>query len=485
MRIQVRAEAGTDGELIEQMAQDIRAHPIDPDRVRLYLEATSHRPTSLAWLGDVLMPTRAIDAYHLGEMLVDRAPAVAVRLLELALSMPLPDEDVRAVSRWQRASMPGEARRTLISWFRQALVRAYQKIGRADDAQRIMEQLAAAGGDAPMSPHLAQVAGQVQASSGQRVIESRIRKQEAENDKSPRYWLSRASYFSGRGEDREAIDAFEKALSLAPSESEQRFKVPDVRNQVLMAYFNHLVKAKRTDDAADLLRRELQQVPPETITAERAAYLVWTLDSTHGHPVEPADPVLWRYLERRKEWDHAEEKLLWKMLERTLEAGRGAAFKSATALARGQHPTRAKNLGWILTRMNEPNRAIPLIEDAVARLTEKDDLRSARFNLLEAYLDTNRWREAEALFPHAAEQLGPKELVEWHQRLAIVTARAGAKKDAMRIWKRVAKVDPADLRSLTELADEGLRDELRAYYRALAARDPKSWIPGRALELLR
>jgi tetratricopeptide (TPR) repeat protein len=485
-RIRLRAQNGTDGALIAELADDIRAHPAEPGRVFVYLDATSHRQEKPEWLGEAFRPGRALDAYHVGSRLTGRAPEASVKFLERALEMELTAEEVdEAAMRIQRAMFGVEARKMVLGWFRHALVGAYQKTGRHQKAQKLMEQLVRETGDEPLSPHMAQVAGQVQGASGARAVERRIRKAETEQKDSPRYWLSRGNYYAGREEHAKAIGAYDKALTLAPVKKQARHKVPDVRFQILNSYQRHLVRMKKLEEADRLLHRELQAVPPDSITAARAVNAILSLDTDHQHMIRPADPALWRFLERRPAWDFTEERLLWKLLDRTPKAKRKQAFARAERIARGRDPTRSQILGWVLTRMDENRRAVPLLNDAVRRLKVKDDLESARFNLFEAYLDTGDWRAAEELFPLASARLTGKERPRWYARVAVVAAKKGAKADALRIWKRVSNLDPADLHRLDEMAAAGMKKELTDYYRALARRDPKSWIPGRALEILK
>jgi len=484
-RIGLRAENGTDGALIGELADAVRARPADPERVILYLDATSHREETPEWLGEAFRPKRALDAYHVGSRLIDRAPEAAVKLLERANDMEITEAQIREASRTiQRVLAPGEARKMLIAWFRQGLVRACQKTGRDQKAQEIMELLVRDGGDGIVHATMAQMAGQVQGASGARVVEQRIRKDEEANQDAPRYWLSRANYFAGRREDDEAVRAYEKALELASIEKKRRHKVMDVRFEILVSYERHLIRMKKLDAADRLLHRELEQVPHDAITARRAAAAILALDSDHKLLVQPGDPVLWSYLKRIPKWDYTEEQVLWKLLDRTPEADKEKALRRALRLTRGKHATRAKITGWILTRMGQGCRAIPLLRDAVRRLKKKDELESARFTLFEACLDTGDWRAAEKLFPRASARLTGKELPRWYASIAVLAAKKGARADALRIWKKVSNLDPADLHRLDEIAAAGMKQELTDFYRAMAERDPASWIPERALEIL-
>jgi hypothetical protein len=133
--------------------------------------------------------------------------------------------------------------------------------------------------------------------------------------------------------------------------------------------------------------------------------------------------------------------------------------------------------------MRLPERSIPLLQDAVARLTDKNQRELAQFALFESYLDTRDWGQAEATFSAAAHQ-AIAEPPRWQARLAVVAAKSGAKSDALRIWKTVANVNPCFRGSLDDLVKAGLASELRAFYEDFAKRLPTSIAPARALKVI-
>ena len=67
-----------------------------------------------------------------------------------------------------------------------------------------------------LGPYL--LAGRVQAASGQRVVEGRIKKAEEEQKDSVRYWLNRAQYYLGRKEKEQSEQAYQSAMKL-PADS--------------------------------------------------------------------------------------------------------------------------------------------------------------------------------------------------------------------------------------------------------------------------
>jgi tetratricopeptide (TPR) repeat protein len=159
--------------------------------------------------------------------------------------------------------------------------------------------------------------------------------------------------------------------------------------------------------------------------------------------------------------------------------GRGAGTADPAALEKAEkltidaHPSRAARVGWILNRMNEPERSLPLLKEAVARAADDDLRQSAAFTLFESYLDLGRWREAEAMFSDASARLTSAENPEWLAKIAVLAVRDEAKDDAMRIFRRVANMN---LRTplVDRLAEWGLRPHLAEFYAEVAQRLPPS-----------
>jgi len=137
-----------------------------------------------------------------------------------------------------------------------------------------------------------------------------------------------------------------------------------------------------------------------------------------------------------------------------------------------------------MNRMHFPKRSIPLLEYAVETAHDDELKEQAVFTLFESCLDVGDWRRAEEVFPEASRRLTPTEVPDWYSRIAVVAAAAGKKTDAMRIWKAVANVNPAELDHLDELVKLGLRDELVAFYSEMAKNMPSSEIPARVLRAL-
>ena len=109
---------------------------------------------------------------------------------------------------------------------------------------------------------------------------------------------------------------------------------------------------------------------------------------------------------------------------------------------------------------------------------------TAAFTLFESLLDIGDWRRAEQAFPLASKRLTPSEVPEWYSQIAVIAAKAGAQADALRIWTSAANVNPARLEHLDQLAENGLRQELIAFYRNMGKQMPRSEVPAKAIAVL-
>jgi len=229
-----------------------------------------------------------------------------------------------------------------------------------------------------------------------------------------------------------------------------------------------------------LLKQELATAPAMSTSAERAAH---QLAFEFSEMLDPQENVYWKWLENRPRWEYNEQRLLWRILENTPEAQREKMFTQAEGFCKSADATRSQALGWMLNRMHYPVRSIPLLKDAMNRTTG-DQAQSAAFTLMESYLDTGNWKEAEALFTSATTRLTSEEQPEWHSRIAVIAARSGNLQDAMRLWKKTANLDLSCMNALKDLAKSGLRDELKQFYREVQIQLPGSAYPKRALMLL-
>lgn len=477
--------------LIREWTERIRQNPGDIERVLLFLDALvrarhiGQEDWNLSWMPATVQPRHATDSRRIASQLQTLGRwEGAASFYRQAIDIPLTDEEVRDLGlRIQVYVTPAKLKAGFAAQTREGLAECLLKMDRPDEAQQWMVEAANIRDENGLGPN-ALLAGQVQGASGQRVIADRIEEQEEQRQDDPEYWRQRAAYYRGRNEPDREEDALRQGLArTAPQPLPERPTKgnADVRSWLLRDYVHFLKRMKRVPEAMALLRDELEHAPADAMSAERAANLLAFDFPEH---ITADDGVLWLWLAHRPRWEHTETRLLWRLLEKAPSDQRDAYFDHAEELARQADPTRAYALGWIMNRMGQPQRSIALLEYALQETTDEKLREQTAFTLFESYLDTGHWQQAERLFPEAGKRLTPTERPKWHARIAFVAARAGAKADAMRLWKVAANVNPSDLTSLTSMAEAGLREELMAYYRDLAVKLPTSVTPARALTML-
>jgi len=477
--------------LIQELTERIKQDPQDIERAITFLDSlifarhTGQENWDLSWMPETIHPQLATQtekiASHLKTLASWETAAVFYRH---AVDTPLTDKEANDLASTYQAFMaPERLRAAFAARIREGLAKCLLEMGRNDEAQKWMVEAADIRAEHGFGLN-ALFAGQVQGASGQRVIESRIEEEEDQREDDPRYWRQRAQYYRGRNEPDQEEKALRTGLALTkPLPRPERVSkgYADMRRWLLRDYAHFLKRMDRVPEAVALLYKEIEQAPADAMSAEGAAYMLAFDFPKH---IDPNDAVLWYWLADRPKWEHTESRLLWRILERVSQSDLDAYFIHAEELAKQTDPTRASVVGWIMNRMQHPKRSIPLLEYAIQNAQDDELKQRATFALFESYLDTGDWKQAEQIFTEACKRLSPTEVPDWYCRIAVAAAQAGAKSDAMRIWKAAANINPSDLAPLPSLVAVGLRDELAAFYRDMAARLPTSETPARALKML-
>lgn len=477
-RLRFRHEAGTLDTLIEELAEQVRDDPTNLEPVNRYVAAVVQGGVSeydVDWLTMVCRPKTAFDKLQLART-VRFAPQVAVDFLQQSLETPYTDEDEAAMKRHMTMNAaiarpdPPSWEPTLRGWAKQDLMMLYKKLGQAKEAQKLLEELTSEHPDGLGWLALSRKAGQIQAASGAQVVKGRILKAEDENRVNSAYWRGRGEYFAGRKEHDEALRAYKKALELANSVDEKVWAAN--------YYSRHLETVKGRRAAMDMLWREYQAAKND-VYMDRLVRMMGP-DFYRQHEDE-----FWEYLATRNSWEWP-QRLIWSVAEEELKKGRVNAFWTrAEALANAPNaPNRAKVLGWIMTRTKASARAIPLLRRAVDDLKDESHRRSAGFTLFEAYLSSGDWREAEDVWHLARKQLTPNETPQWLGDIAKCAAKAGAKKDAMRLWKTHANLDRGATDDIDDMIEAGMREELLTFYNQMKKDDPASGAPDRVIAFI-
>jgi len=477
--------------LVQELTGRIKQDPQDLDSVVVFLDGliyarhTGQENWDLSWMPETIQPQLATQTEKIASRLERLAQwEVSAAFYERAIDVPLTDEEVKDLALTYSVFVESVTMRAAFAvQVREGLARCLLEMGRNDEAQKWMVEAADLRAEHGLGLN-ALFAGQVQGASGQRVIEERIEEEEELREDDPGYWRQRAEYYRGRNEPEQEEQALRTGLALTTPQSgpEHASKAyVNMRHWLLRDYARFLERMDRTPEAVALLREEIEQAPADAPSTVGAANM---LAFDFAKYITADDEVLWSWLAHRPKWEHSESRLLWRMLESAPQGDLDPYLLRAEELAKQADPTRACELGWIMNRMQRPERSIPLLEYAIENALDEKVKEDATFALFESYLDTGDWKQAEQIFTQARKRLTPTEVPDWYSRIALVAARAGAKDDAMRIWRAAANINPSDLRSLEPLAEAGLREELVAFYHDMADTWPSSETPQRALKML-
>ena len=504
LRVQTRAKSGTAGEVLDGLAAEVRAHPSDWERVNLYLEANNRAGSvqDVKWLAETFEARTAGDYFQLADILRRHSAETSVTLLQKSLEIPFTDADAKFVSdqinryRSVGLSIKINWEKQLRYWTKRRLAETYQDLNQSLAAQPLVEELLAMKVDDILTHDIHKFAGVVQSESGQRVVETKILRDEVARRSTSAYWLERARYYNGREEYRLERDTYRQALiALAanPNDSNalyERFEV--VR---LFAFFLGQEYNGKEDkpELEKLLTVELNSVPPETDYAFQVAVVIiqneLELDALQNSLLAKRPSFLARMLDARREWTKAEKYLISDIVDHydVPEDLRDKIWSSLAPLVRDPGSTRAFFLADAMQDDDEWQRAVPLwrgyIEHAHPDNWEGYK-REAISNLFTAYCKTKQWRAAEKFLMAQRDSLWrdlPKALAE----VAVVAAQQNAIDDAMRLWLMSTNLDRLNLEALKELSRTSAKPQLLAMYTKMKTDDPQSTIPDLALSILR
>lgn len=458
-------EWGTLGAHVASLRQGIEQKPDDADLAFNYLRARATLPDaerpSAAWLVQVLKLEHPLDNFVLARWFAsDRNDPAAIHFYDQSLARHVTDYDRQRFNAVTMSSMYVPAERvetTLRRWTKAGLAQVCFRNQRLDRAQKLVEELTGKkdGTLEDLGPYL--FAGQVQAASGQRVVEGRIKEAEEEQKESVRYWLNRAQYYMGRGEKDQAEQAYQSAMKL-PADN--------LRPDVVLDYARFLQGQERYKEAERLYRDEIERVGIENaefwLHGRGGVWFGWD------------DPLIWSWLETQKKTGfHQSAQMKLEQLSR--QADDWSAFEQKARGLAGENPPPALQycLGRILYRHSASREALEMMTSAYARWP-KDADPPARVgeNILYALLEQSEFKAADAvvdaLLKNPLWGLNPMRLGE----NAVKAARLGAADLAMRLWERKAALDLLDQEGLEVLATAGLRDQLSRFYSNLSKKAP-------------
>lgn len=357
VRVRFRRQMGTAGPLIEELAADVRAHPSDAARAKQYagyVHTAGFRNDAfearVRWMGEICKPRLAFESFELGRTLATEAPGAAAPLFERSLATDFSDRD-RELVRGSSYVVPNyhflsdrDRERTFRERTMRELANCYQRTGRSDKAQRLVERLVRsettrlpsvetarfAGsaeqriviveGNGLPSNELARFAGSVEAGSGGRAIERFILDAEDANATSGMYWLTRADYFAGRDERTEALDAYARAMELTPYKRRESPSTTGRRDRIRRRYVRFLSNTSGARDAMELLWRDFYSAPPGSHNTRCVmSQMARAQSSTSTALLKISDPRLWIYLAAQRKHGYTERRVFRHMLENCRE----------------------------------------------------------------------------------------------------------------------------------------------------------------------
>ena len=499
MRVALRAKAGTAGEVLDELAAAIRANPSDWERLDRYLKANSYAANvhDVKWLADTFEAHTAGDFFQLAERLRNNSPQAGVALLQKSLDLPFTDADAKLINdlinRYRSAgpAIKVNWEKQLRYWTKKSLAETYQRLNQSLAAQPLIEELVSIKGDDILLADVHQLAGAVQGGSGQRVVETKILRDEVARRSTSEYWLERARYYDGRQEYGLERDSYRQALAALPAKPDDT-RTSNERYEVVRAFAFFLAdKHNQKPELEKLLTAELSSTPPQTDYAFHIATLITQseldLDALRNSLLSRRPSFLAQLLDRG-EWSNAEKSLIEGVVNRDDVPAdlKEKIWSSLEPLVREPGSTRAYHLAVAMKNSNEWQRAIPLfrgyIEHALPSNWEgyKTDAISELFT---AYCRTKQWQAAEKfLFSNKDSfwRVLPSALAE----VAVVAAEQNAIDDAMRLWRMSTNLDRRNLDFLPRLAQTKAKPQLLAMYSKMKLEDPLSTIPDLALRLL-
>jgi len=502
LRIQLRAKSGTEGELLDTLAAEIRANPSDWARLDRYLKANNHAGNvqDVKWLADTFEVRTAGDYFKLAERMRNDSPQARLKLLQKSLELPFTDADAKLVddliNRYRSAgpSIKVNGEKQLRYWTKRSLAETYQVLNQSLAAQPLVEELVSMKGDDILLQDIHQLSGAVQIGSGQRVVETKILGDEIARRFTSEYWLERAQYYDGREEYGLERESYRQALVALAAKPEDRTGLNE-RFSVVRSFAFFL--ARQHNDKEDkpelekLLTSELTSAPPETDYAFQIAELITQSElqlDTLRNSLLAKPSFLARLLDARREWDTAENSLIDDIVHREEVPSdlKAKIWSSLEPLVRDPGSTRAYQLAEAMKASDEWRRAIQLWRGYIehgSSMNWEGHKTEAIASLFTAYCRTKQWRAAEKFLLAQQDSLWrtlPNALAE----VAIVAAQQNATDDAMRLWRMSTNLDRRNLETLPQLAHTNARPQLLAMYSNMKKEDPLSAIPDLALRLL-
>ena len=439
-----------------------RKHSKRADAILEYLGArgAADSKRDLGWIAAAAGPWSLADSWRIARRLIRLDQRGSIALLERTRTMELTARDLEALEGWRLVLVPDphfDVEADLREQVLRELVRLYMATEQPEKAQGVLAELGKNYADG-LPIRMLEESGTVQSSLVERVIEVRVLAAEAKRKDDPEYWLRRAAYYHGRGEYEQVAAAVAKAWEVCADAKTEK--------KVLEAYAHY---TRRADNPRRFLLDRLRAGDLSSHLAQCYVVVIVRL-ATKDAPIWK-DEVWWSYLAKQKQWGNYYQGAL---IERLLEAGsaedQAAIWQRACSLERAADPTRAWVIGKLLARRGEPKRGIAYMRDAVRRLPTQPSRGDAARDCYEACLASGDWKGADSMLMLERERWGGDPLWLRYRDLALCAAKAGARTEAMRIWRIYANFDLGRVSGIDAMVKLGLGDELLLFYREVGSK---------------
>jgi hypothetical protein len=508
-------------EIENELTQKIRENAGDITLVEKYLRVVSDQRFSqygirsldykkdVSWLVDVVEVENAYENYELAIMMTERLPQFAIKLFKKSLSLPFTQKDRKLFGEkaFRGSSINNgvtNSEKQLRYWTKSHLVQLYVSNNQGNLAQPIAEELVAMDKSDIKTGDTYSTAGMAQASSGQRVIESKILQDEATNENSPQYWLNRANYYNGRNEPNLAWDTLILALGRFPYQPNNP-KAMFSRLGFVSALSHFGEKYGQSKDVEDSEKGESETskiLRKELIAAKNAndfVYIYQLVNIMHDDYQDLRDDyftntnLFLKAISTKQEWNGYDSyKIEIAMESEKWEPEKRKVFFHQLAILARQN-IRKRGFGLASTIPKEEHKlAISLLYECLKFAPENDDgdsdydqylnfdRRDVLEELISKYCDAGDWKSAEMIywkdFRYMRQHL---------YRIAQVAAENGNVVDAVRIWKINVNFDRRNTRQLDVLARTDAKIPLREFYLKLKADTQLREIADEALKILK
>lgn len=548
-RLQWRESFGLDkNELLNKFVNDFRN---DPNNLVFALRYLGYFPKlqTVEEIAEKFNSKQAYDYYALGNRMInygwyssenaDNIKIInkhAIIFLNKSLEIPFNEEDSvlmykNTISAASYQPKKINHKKQFQYWAKTKLAETYTKVGEANKAQPIAEELAKMDKSDIETGNTEFLAGMVQAASGARVVEKKILSERTKRENTADYWIERANYYRGRNELKLVFDAYLEGLKTVSF---------DLKNEVSMQNRGSLIWSLASfasdfgkyaedlkEDGADKLSIEQKLKAEIWLETEKLLEKEFNGNKTNlSHSYSLLREI------KRNDFDDLFAKIInqntevvnsifrempsnnyyysdlfndiWES-EKITQAKKDEFLLQLFNIAQTSDLEKAVDLAEIINYRSDKFavQLVPVLNRNLAKVEEKLKLKNLSFNEREEledlkndylkltfsnYLLAKDWQSAERFMSESFDW-SKEYSYDRHEsinRLAKTAAENSDYANAVRLWKMRSNLDQRNLKGLEILSlyyEIGL--ELVDFYEQMKVEEPYSPIPDMALKILK